>query len=143
MICTETRSGAAAATVHELLVDVDAWSVWSPHVASVEASQRRITPGWTGAVRAFFAPRATWMTVDEVRPEGGYGWHARVGPWRLDYENRVEAAPRGSRLRFTARLSGPGSGLVERVVGPLSAYGQRRRMDRLARLAELVERTAR
>ncbi len=82
------------------------------------------------------------MTVDEVRPEGGYGWHAQVGPWRLDYDNRVEAAPIGSRLRFTARLSGPGSGLIERVVGPLSAYGQRRRMDRLAQLAELLERTA-
>jgi hypothetical protein len=142
VIRTEIQSVAAATTVHELLVDVDAWSLWSPHVASVEATQRRITPGWTGATRAFFAPRATPMTVDEVRPEGGYRWHARVGPWRLDYENRVEAAPMGSRLRFTARLSGPGSGLIERIVGPLSAYGQRRRMDRLARLAEIVERTA-
>ena len=140
MISTEMPCRASAASVHELLVDVDAWSVWSPHVASVEASERRITPGWTGATRAFFAPGATTMTVDELVPDGGYRWHSRFGPWRLDYENRVDAAATGCLLRFTARLSGPGSRAIERLVAPISAYGQRRRMNRLARLAELMER---
>lgn len=142
MISTELRCDATAATVHELLVDVDAWSVWSPHVASVKARERRITPGWTGATRAFFAPGATSMVVDDVVSGSGYRWHSQLGPWRLDYENRVEAAGTGSRLRFTARLSGPGCALLERLVAPLSAYGQRRRMSRLARLAELMERTS-
>lgn len=140
MISTELRSTAAPATVHDLLVDVDAWPVWSPHVASVDAATRRIDRGWSGATRAFFSPVSTPMTVDDVRPDGGYTWHSTVGPWRLDYDNGVAPAPNGSTLRFTADLTGPAAGLIERVVAPLSAYGQRRRMTRLVKLAEVVER---
>lgn len=141
MITTEVHSTAAPATVHALLVDVDAWSVWSPHVASVESASRRVEPGWSGATRAFFSPGATSMVVDEVRPDGGYDWHSTLGPWRLDYVNAVAPSGdgAGSRLRFTAELGGPASGLIERLVAPLSALGQRRRMARLARCAELVE----
>ena len=68
---------------------------------------------------------------------------ARVaGPWRLDYENRVFAAPEGSTIRFAARVSGPGARLLERLARPFSALGQRRRITRLAHLAELIERRA-
>lgn len=140
VITTERRCDASPATVHALLTDVDAWVVWSPHVASVEAPSRTIHPGWDGRTRAFFSPVATPMTVDEVRPGGGYAWHATVGPWRLDYDNAVLPEGSGSVLRFTARLSGPAAGHVERVVAPLSALGQRRRIARMARLAELLER---
>lgn len=143
MIATETRSAAAPATVHDLLVDVDAWAVWSPHVASVDADSRQVTPGWTGRTRAFFSPLPTTMTVDDVVDGGGYAWHSSVGPWRLDYENRVvPTSDGGSTLHFSARLSGPAADGLERLVGPLSALGQRRRMTRLARLAELIERHA-
>lgn len=140
MIATEVESTASPAAVHELLVDVDAWSIWSPHVASVTAPSRRVTPGWVGSTRAFFSPGATSMIVDDVHPDGGYHWHSTLGPWRLDYENRVVPLGDGSNLRFTARLSGPAAGIVEPLVAPLSARGQRRRMTRLARLAELLDR---
>ena len=142
VIETQTPCTAAPATVHDLLVDVDAWRVWSPHVASVDAPSRRVSPGWVGKTRAFFSPAATPMTIDEIRPNGGYTWHATVGPWRLDYENLVERDPGGSVLRFTARLTGPAGPSIERLVAPLSALGQRRRTARLARLAELIERYA-
>lgn len=141
MIATETRSAAAPATVHDLLVDVDAWAVWSPHVASVDAPSRRVTPGWICRTRAFFSPVATTMNVDDVSRDGGYSWHSTVGPWRLDYDNRVvPAGDGGSTLHFTAHLTGPAADRLERLVAPLSALGQRRRMARLARLAELIER---
>ena len=140
MITTSVACSAAPATVHELLVDVDAWSVWSPHVADVTASSRRVEPGWRGGTRAFFSPTATAMIVDEVRPDGGYRWHSTLGPWRLEYDNAVRSAPAGSELRFTAELHGPAAAVLERIVAPLSALGQRRRMARLARAAELVER---
>lgn len=141
MIATTVRCAASADTVHDLLTDVDAWPVWSPHVASVDAPVRRIAPGWAGMTRAFFSPVPTSMTVDDVRHDGGYTWHSTVGPWRLDYDNGVQPdAAGGSVLRFTAQLSGPGAEVLERVVGPVSALGQRRRMRRLARLAELIER---
>lgn len=138
-VSTEIDSPAAPATIHELLVDVDAWSLWSPHVASVVAENRRISPGWIGATRAFFSPGPTSMVVDDVRPDGGFAWHSTILRWRLDYDNKVAPANGGSTIRFTARLSGPASAVIERLVGPLSTRGQRRRMARLALLAELVE----
>ena len=143
MIATEVSCAATAGTVHELLVDVDAWEVWSPHVARVDTTERRIAPGWTGGTRAFFAPFATPMVVDEVRDGGGYTWHSTLGPWRLDYDNAVDVVEGdgpASTIRFSAGLTGPAADLVERVVAPVSAFGQRRRMLRLAHLAELLER---
>ena len=140
MIASEGACAASPSTVHALLVDVDTWPLWSPHVASVTAPVRRVEPGWAGATRPFFAPVSTPMVVDEVRPDGGYSWHATLGPWRLDYENRVSGATDGSRVRVVARLSGPAGRVLERIVGPLSAYGQRRRIARLTALAELAER---
>ncbi len=80
VITTELRSSANAVTIHELLVDVESWSVWSPHVASVEAGERRVGDGWVGATRAFFSPGATPMVVDVVRPDGGFAWHSTLGP---------------------------------------------------------------
>lgn len=142
MIRTERHTTARPATVHELLVDVDAWQLWSPHVASVDATSRRVAEGWSGQTRAFFAPRSTPMTVDDVIPDGGYRWYSSVGPWRLSYDNRVEPDNGGSVVRFTARLEGPAARLLERIVAPVSALGQRRRIARLIALAELLDRRA-
>jgi len=143
VIRTESTTTATAATVHELLVDVDAWSLWSPHVASVSSDRDRVEAGWVGETRALFAPTTTTMVVDEVRPEGGYRWHSTVGPWRLDYDNLVLATPQGCTVRFTAELAGPAATVLERLVAPFSALGQRRRIARLIKLAELVEGKAR
>ncbi len=140
MIVTEQRTSANPATVHGLLVDVDSWSLWSPHVASVDGPSRFVYQGWSGATRAFFAPGATSMTVDEVRTNGGYRWHSSLGPWRLHYNNLVEAGTGGgSTVRFVADLQGPASTVIERLVAPISALGQRRRIARLVALAELME----
>lgn len=43
-------------------------------------------------------------------------------------------------MTMTAQLDGPAGGLLERGVAPLSAYGQRRRLARLATLAEYLHR---
>lgn len=82
------------------------------------------------------------MEVDEVTDDRGHTWHSTFGPWRLDDTNRVEPAPTGGSLvRFAAKLSGPASGVLERIIGPLSARGQRRRIERLVHLAELIRRS--
>ncbi|MEO1064286.1 MAG: SRPBCC family protein [Actinomycetota bacterium] len=142
-IHTELVSTASPSTIHRLLVDVEAWSVWSPHVASVDPPTGEVTAGWEGATRAFFSPTATEMIVDEVVPDGGYTWHCSVGPWTLRYRNLVRPGVNsGSVVAFDAELDGPAASVLERVVAPLSAYGQRRRMHRLAQAAELVERAA-
>lgn len=139
MIRTEFTTSASPVTVHELLVDVDAWSLWSPHVAFVSSDQNRVEAGWVGETRAFFAPSPTTMIVDEVRPDGGYRWYSTVGPWRLDYDNLIIPTTGGCAVRFTAELRGPAASVLERLVAPFSALGQRRRIARLIKLAELVE----
>lgn len=141
MITTEQQTSADRNTVHGLLVEVDSWRLWSPHVASVEAPSSTVHDGWHGRTRAFFSPGATDMIVSRVTDGGGYDWHSTAGPWRLDYQNRVEDRGTGSVIRFTAELSGPAAGFIERLVAPASARGQRRRIARLAQLAELIERT--
>ncbi|MEO0494729.1 MAG: SRPBCC family protein [Actinomycetota bacterium] len=139
MIETSVPTTASPATVHELLVDTEAWPTWSPHVADLHAPSTRVEPGWVGEPRAFFSPMAIAMVVDEVYTDGGYDWHSTLGPWRLDYQNRVRATEGGSVIRFTAALSGPLGSLLEKIVGPLSTRGQRNRMTRLAELAEQTE----
>ena len=58
----------------------------------------------------------------------------------LRYDNRVEADGRWTTVRLTARLEGPAARFLERLVTPVSALGQRRRIARLVELAELIDR---
>lgn len=141
MIETTVSTSASAAIIHDLLVDTEAWPTWSPHVAAMDAPSRRVEPGWVGRPRAFFSPMAIAMVVGDVYPDGGYDWHSTLGPWRLDYQNRVmpAAGDAGAEIRFTASLSGPLGSILERIVRPLSARGQRNRMTRLAEMAEAAE----
>jgi hypothetical protein len=127
---------APAAGVHDLLVDVGSWQLWSPHVVSVDPPGGRVGDGWTGRVRPFFGP-ATTMRVTAVRPEGGYAWSTRALGHRLDYDWTV--LPLGEdrcEVVVSAEVHGPAGRVVERLVGRLSASGQRRRLERLAVLAE-------
>ncbi len=140
MIESDLTTTASPAVVHELLVDVESWRLWSPHISSVESSEPRIDVGWAGRTRAFFSPMSTAMVVDDVYPDGGYDWHSTLGPWKLRYQNRVEHAKGGALIRFSAGLDGPLSSILQLIVSPISAFGQRRRIRRLAHLAETVER---
>ena len=81
-----------------------------------------------------------------------HGGRGRLPRWRLRlaldlrtvaarYQNRVmpAAGDAGAEIRFTASLSGPLGSILERIVRPLSARGQRNRMTRLAEMAEAAE----
>lgn len=136
---TTVSTTASAATVDRLLTDTTAWQVWSPHVAEVSASDRYVTAGWRGDVRAFFSPVATTMRVTWAQAGRGYDWESTLGPWTLRYGNRVEPTADGARLEWSAFLAGPGLALIVPLVRALSALGQRRRILRLARTAEIVE----
>jgi hypothetical protein len=129
--------------VHELLTDISAWQLWSPHLASVVPERGTVQPGQRVAVRAFFSPAVTPMHVDWVRAGEGIGWHSRALGHELRYENRVEPLPGGgTRIAFTAHVRGPAAGPITQVAWRLSRFGMRRRMARLARLALLVQRQA-
>lgn len=130
---------AAPEVVHDLLTDIGSWSVWSPHIAQVKPRRGHVAAGDVVRTRAFFSPVATPMHVDAVTPARGIRWHSTAFGHRLSYENRVEPAPEGARVTFTARIEGPAAGPLTLMTRPLSAFGQRRRIARLGRLAALVE----
>lgn len=142
-IRTELVVPAAPEVVHDLLVDIAAWSLWSPHVASATPGAGRVLAGDVVRTRAFFSPVVTPMHVDWVDPGRGMGWHATGAGHRLVYENRVEPAAEGARVTFTARIEGPAARLLTLLSRGPSALGQRRRIARLGRLAALVEHRGR
>lgn len=138
-IRTEAVVPAAPDVVHDLLTDIGSWAIWSPHVASVKPRLGHVAAGDVIRTRAFFSPVATPMHVDTVTPGRGISWHSEALGHRLSYENRVDPAPEGARVTFTARIAGPAAGPLTLLTRPLSALGQRRRIARLGRLAALVE----
>jgi hypothetical protein len=141
VIRSEQVVRAEPEVVHDLITDVSAWSVWSPHVASVQTVRgdtNRVHEGWTGRVRPWFGPPTT-MTVTQAPPGEGIRWRTRALGYELHYRDGVEpAAPGSARVVFEAALDGPGADVLERLVAPLSALGQQRRIRRLGALAELV-----
>ena len=129
---------APAPLVHDLLVDVGAWGLWSPHVARVEPSSGRVAAGQRLMVRPWFGP-PTRMDVEVVVEERGMTWSTPAAGHVLRYEQQVEPTGDAScRVTFTAQVEGPAGSLVTRVAAPLSALGQRRRLARLGALAELL-----
>jgi len=129
---------AAPDVVHDLLCDVEAWALWSPHIASVDPPGGRAVAGWSGGVRAWFSPRPVEMIVDAAPPAGGLRWHSHALGHTLRYGNLVEASGSGSRVTFRAVVEGPAGGLLTALARPVSAFGQRRRLRRLDALARVV-----
>ncbi len=135
---TSRQAVAAPPTiVHDLLTDVGAWALWSPHVASVEPASGSVEAGWRLRVRPWFGP-PTVMEVTEVLPGAGMCWRTRGAGHVLTYDQLVEADGEGCLVTFTARVAGPAGALVQRAAAPLSALGQRRRLARLAASAEYL-----
>ncbi len=133
---------APAATTHAVLTDVTAWKLWSPHVQRVDAPSRVIeSAGWSGLVKPWFGP-ATVMEVTWCEPGRGIRWTSTAAGHRLDYADLIEPDGEGCTVTMTAQVIGPVGPLVQTVVGPLSAYGQRRRLTRLAALAEFLHSRA-
>lgn len=134
-ITSERTVAAPPALVHEVLTDVGAWALWSPHIASVRPSSGAVHAGWVGRVRPWFGPTTT-MEVTEVVPGAGMRWRTRALGHELAYAQLVSVEGEGARVVFTAAVTGPLGPVVQRLAAPLSALGQRRRLVRLATLAQ-------
>ncbi|MBC8092935.1 MAG: SRPBCC family protein, partial [Pseudonocardia sp.] len=134
---------APAAVAHAVLTDVAAWRLWSPHVAHVDAATEVIdAAGWTGLVKPWFGP-ATRMDVTWCEPGRGIRWTSHAAGHTLEYADLITPhGDQGCTVTMTAHVSGPVGALVEAVATPLSAYGQRRRLARLAALSEYLHRRA-
>lgn len=141
MIRSELSVAAPAAVAHAVLTDITAWRLWSPHIARVDTTQDVIeAAGWTGMVKPWFGP-ATRMDVTWCEPGRGLRWTSAAAGHRLDYADLITPdGPDGCTVTMTATVSGPVGPIVQRVVGPLSAFGQRRRLSRLAALSEYLHR---
>ena len=142
MIRSEQAVDAPAELVHEVLTDVAAWRLWSPHVARVDGPPGPVRAGWSGLVRPWFGPPVR-MDVTWSEPGRGIRWTSTAAGHRLDYADLVEpAGPGRCVVTMTASVTGPAGAAVETGIGWLSAYGQRRRLARLAALSEYVDRRA-
>lgn len=139
LIASERTVAAPSALVHDLLTDIAAWRVWSPHVASAVPARGHVAEGDVVRVRAWFSPAVTAMHVTWARPDEGMGWESRALGHVLRYEQRIApAAGGGAHVSFSARVEGPAGSWLTRAARPLSALGQRRRLRRLAALAEAL-----
>lgn len=143
MIRTEQPVAAPAAVAHAVLTDVAAWRLWSPHVSRVESDSEVIeSAGWTGMVTPWFGP-ATRMDVTWCEPGRGIRWTSHAAGHRLDYADLITPdGEHGCTVTMSAEVTGPLGPVVQGLVGPLSAYGQRRRLTRLAALSEFLHRRA-
>lgn len=129
---------APAALVHDLLTDVAAWRSWSPHVASVRPDRGHVQAGQELRVRPWFGP-TTRMRVETVTPGAGMTWSTPALGYVLRYTQAVSpVSETACEVTFSATVEGPAGPLATRVAAPLSALGQRRRLERLAALAELI-----
>lgn len=143
VIRSERSVGAPAAVVHAVLTDVTAWKLWSPHIVSVDCVTEVIRDtAWSAQVRPWFGP-ATQMNVTWVEPGRGMRWESSALGHRLEYADLI--TPDGDdrcTVTMTAQVHGPAGLVVQSAAGPLSAFGQRRRLARLATLAEYLHRRA-
>jgi len=142
MIVSERTVSAPSHLVHALLTDVEAWALWSPHITSVEPATGAVATGWSGQVKAWFSPTPTTMTVTWAESGRGMGWETPGLGHTLRYEQRIEPISGGCRVTFSAEVVGRFGEALTTVAGPLSALGQRRRLARLAALAEYQAKRA-
>ena len=136
MITSQRTIAAPTHLVHSLLTDVAAWTLWSPHVSRVDPPEGSVATGWQGRVKAWFSPVATTMTVLWAEPGRGLGWETPGLGHTLRYEQRIEPVRGGSSVTFTAQVEGRYGPALTALALPLSRLGQRRRLKRLAALAE-------
>lgn len=143
MIRSARPVAAPAAIVHAVLTDVTAWKLWSPHIANVDCVSEVIRDAaWSGTVKPWFGP-ATQMDVTWVEAGRGMRWTSTALGHRLDYADLIRAEGDDCcAVTMTAEVTGAIGGLVTAAAAPLSAFGQRRRLARLAALAEYLHRRA-
>lgn len=111
-----TSGRRTPALVHDLLVDVAAWRLWAPHVASVTPGHGRVTAGWRARARARISLA---VRHQGARHRGHAGRRHAMGEPRARSHaaRRTVGATRGGRLPGGVR--GTGGGAVRR---PSDAY---------------------
>jgi polyketide cyclase/dehydrase/lipid transport protein len=143
VIRSERPVAAPATIVHAVLTDVTAWKLWAPHVASVDCVTDIIRDAaWSGLVKPWLGPAAQ-MDVTWVEAGRGMRWTTTLLGHRIDYADLI--TPDGEDrclVTMITEVSGLVGGLVTTAVGPLSGIAQRRRLARLAALAEYLHRRA-
>lgn len=105
--------------VFALTLDVDALPTVSPTtMTSVERLDAgSLRPGSRVRIKQPRQAARVW-TVDEVSEPSRFVWHTSIGPLRMRATHLVEdLEPGRSRNTLRLDLSGPGSGLMGRLLG--------------------------
>jgi len=129
----DIHSTAAPATVWQLFADVDGWAAWN---AGIEAIELRgpFADGTEFMMKPPGEPAMTSRLVN-VLPGCSFEDETVLGEIRVRVDHRVEQlADGGSRIRYTARVEGPGAAEVgaavtadfPQVLAALAAAAERR-----------------
>ena len=128
--------------VWDVLVDVERMPEWTSSMRTVQllngavlqrGSLVRITQPWLRP--------ATWV-VDLLDPPRHFTWRSRTGPVETVAGHLLEDRGTTTQANLSIRHSGPGSGVVGLLTGPLiRRYVEREITGLKARAEELVSRS--
>ena len=116
-ITTEVDIAAAPHDVWAVLMDVEAWPLWTESVTAVTSLDK--APLKTGSRVRIKQPRMaslTWEVIDLLAARS-FSWKTRsLGVTTIAYHN-LAATPHGTRLTLTVEHHGLLAGLVSRLAG--------------------------
>jgi ribosome-associated toxin RatA of RatAB toxin-antitoxin module len=104
--------------VWALTVDVERWPSLTPTISSVERLDAG--PLRVGSSARVTQPKqrpAVW-TVTELEPVSRFVWSTKVGPVTMTGGHRITPTPDGCTNTLTLELSGFGSRVLARLIGP-------------------------
>jgi len=117
MIRNELLIEADPAIVWALTVDVERWPELTPTVTRVtRLGDEPIGLGSRARIRQPAQPPAVW-TVSRFEPGTEFEWWTKVGPVTMTGGHHLRPHDRGCVNVLTLEVTGPGAGLVERLVG--------------------------
>ena len=128
------EADASRDRVWALWTDISGWPSWNPGVGYAELDGP-VTEGATGTVHAVDGPAST-LKVLEIEPERRFVTEASERFVRLRFEHELTDAADG-RLRIThrVRMTGAGTPVMKRTVGPRLARSVPAAVEALAERA--------
>ena len=106
-----------ADTLWQVTMDVEALPSMTPTMTSVERlTPGDLRPGSQVRIKQPAQPARVW-TVTETQAPHRFVWHTKVGLATMVATHELSATDQGTTNTLTLELTGPGSGLLGRLIG--------------------------
>ena len=113
----ELTIAAPIDVVWDLTVDIEAWPSVTPTITKVERLDAGPLKVGSRAKLTQPAQRPAVWTVTRLEAPNTYAWERRLFKARMVGFHHLEAVPEGTRNTLVLELTGPGSGLLGRLLG--------------------------